>query len=154
MNLQTACFTGHRKIELYEYEIIKQKLKIEIEKLILKGVKYFGCGGAIGFDTMAGLTVLELKRKYNNIHLIMVLPCKNQDLYWNEYDKIIYKKLLNNASKTIYISNNFTPICMFERNNHLLKYSKYCICYLRKNYSGTGYNVRRAIEMGLEIIYL
>ena len=61
---KTVCFTGHRKINDFEYKKLREMLVQETEKLILKGVKYFGCGGAIGFDMLAGLTVLELQKKY------------------------------------------------------------------------------------------
>lgn len=97
----TACFTGHRKINLYKYNIIKLKLENEIENLIIKGVRYFGCGGERGFDLLAGLTVLKLQKKYNHIHLIMVLPCKNQYMLWSEKDKQKFKLLLKGASKKL-----------------------------------------------------
>lgn len=151
---KTACFTGHRKINDFEYQQLKEMLVKEIEKLILKGVKYFGCGGAIGFDMLAGMTVLELQKKYKNIYLIMVLPCKNQDLYWNKEQREVYNYLLKSSAKVTYESEKFTYDCMYKRNRHLVDYSRYCICYLRNSGSGTEYTVTYAKDKGLEIIYL
>ena len=46
----TCCFTGHRIIPKHkEYEIFK-KTKDAVISLIEKGVKYFGTGGAIGYN--------------------------------------------------------------------------------------------------------
>lgn len=78
---QVCCFTGHRHIPEEYYETLKQQLRQEIENLILKGVCYFGAGGALGFDTLAALTVLELKQQYPLIKLILVLPCPKQAKY-------------------------------------------------------------------------
>ena len=87
MNLknQTVCFTGHREIKHEKCE----KILIEIvEDLIDKGYRFFGCGGARGFDSLAEKVILDLKRtKYPQIHLILVLPFDNQyteEDGWNE----------------------------------------------------------------------
>jgi len=78
MKDQTCCFTGHRRIPASEYAALDQRLEAEIEALIHQGVRYFGAGGAQGFDTMAALAVLQLRTLYPHIRLILVLPCKNQ----------------------------------------------------------------------------
>ncbi len=151
---QTACFTGHRKFNIIEYIKIKIKLNKEIKELINKGVKYFGCGGAIGFDILAGMTIIKLKRKYKDIFLILVLPCRNQDLYWTKRQKKRYKFLLENADKITYESVYYNKNCIFARNRHLVEHSKYCICYLRNEVSGTGYTVKYAKSKNLKIIYI
>lgn len=81
---KTCCFTGHREIPQYDYECIRKKLRDVVEDLIEKGVVYIGVGGALGFDTMAALVILELKEIYENIRLILVLPCKNQCKNWKK----------------------------------------------------------------------
>lgn len=78
---QVCCFTGHRHIPEEDYEILKQRLQQEIERLIANDVYYFGAGGALGFDTLTALTVLELKKQYPFIKLILVLPCPEQAKY-------------------------------------------------------------------------
>lgn len=62
---KTACFTGHRKLSLIQIPFIKRKLKKTLEELIEKGYLYFGAGGALGFDTVAAQSVLELRKKYS-----------------------------------------------------------------------------------------
>lgn len=83
-----ACFSGHRKIPQNPNEL-KNQLKIEVLKLIKQGVIFFGAGGALGFDMLAEETILELRKKYTHIKLILVLPCppEQQTLKWNDEQK-------------------------------------------------------------------
>ena len=60
---------------------------------IEQGYRYFGTGGALGFDTLAAQTVLELKNKYPEIKLILVLPCENQTQGWERADIEEYERI-------------------------------------------------------------
>ena len=84
MKSKTCCFTGHRRIPKGELPQIKTKLKNTITELIGNGIIYYGAGGALGFDTHAALTVLELKQQHPQIKLILVFPCKNQTRNWRQ----------------------------------------------------------------------
>ena len=75
---QTCCFTGHRNIAPYMPDTVFEQTKAIVTLLVSKGFKYFGTGGALGFDTLAAQTVIELKKKYPQIKLIMVLPLKTK----------------------------------------------------------------------------
>ena len=59
---QTCCFTGHRKIPLDQLESVTQRLRDAVIASIKDGYLYFGAGGALGFDTLAAKTVLNLKK--------------------------------------------------------------------------------------------
>ena len=39
---------------------------------------FYGAGGALGFDTLAAQTVLDMKKEYPQLRLILVLPCEDQ----------------------------------------------------------------------------
>lgn len=149
---KTACFTGHRELSLFQIPFIKRKLKKALEELIENGYLYFGAGGALGFDTLAAQAVLELRKKYSQIKLILVLPCKTQADRWPEADKEEYESIKNQADKVVYTSEEYTRDCMFKRNRHLVDYSSICICYLNKDSGGTAYTVNYARSRGLEII--
>lgn len=149
---KTACFTGHRELSLFQIPFIKRKLKKALEELIENGYLYFGAGGALGFDTLAAQAVLELRKKYSRIKLILVLPCKTQADRWPEADKEEYESIKNQADKVVYTSEEYTRDCMFKRNRHLVDYSSICICYLNKDSGGTAYTVNYARSRGLEII--
>lgn len=149
---KTCCFTGHRQISSYKKFLIKYKLKKEVEKLIIKGIKYFGTGGALGFDTIAAQVILKLKKKYKNIYLILILPCENQTIKWNKDDIEIYNKIKSKADKIVYVSKKYTSDCMMRRNRHMVDNSKHCICYFDGTSGGTKYTVDYAISKGLSII--
>ncbi len=149
---KTCCFTGHRIIPVGQQPTLEKKLEDKIEKLIHNGIIYFGAGGALGFDTLAALSVLELKSKYPQIKLILVLPCEEQADKWNDDDIKRYKGILGKADKVKYTSAHYTRDCMHIRNRHLVDHSGYCICYLIRGTGGTDFTVRYAVRSGLQII--
>lgn len=148
---KTCCFTGHREIPLNECDKIQNALEQTIIFLIKKGVCYFGAGGALGFDTMAALTILKLKETYPHIKLILVLPCENQTYKWSQNDIDLYNVIKTKCDKYVYTSKYYYNGCMFKRNKHLVDNSKYCICYMKKETGGTAFTVNYALEKGLVI---
>jgi len=150
----TCCFTGHRKIANAELPFLQEYLGTTIETLIRQGVYSFACGGAIGFDMLAGFTVLDFKQKYSSAKLIMVLPCRNQESRWPQKEKTAYRNLVCAADKVIYVSEQYFAGCMEKRNTYLVENSDYCIAYLKYARSGTSQTVRLAKERRLTVINL
>ncbi|MGN1319234.1 MAG: SLOG family protein [Lachnospirales bacterium] len=151
MRNQTCCFTGHRDCK--DSFFLRKRLKSVIAELVVnKGVRFFGAGGALGFDTVASLCVLELKNTYPQIRLILVLPCPEQTKYWSVKDKQVYEYIKRKADKIVYTSEKYTKGCMFKRNRWLVDNSNYCIVYCVKNTGGSYYTVNYAEEKGLEVI--
>ena len=122
------------------------------ESLILQGVSHFGAGGAIGFDTIAALCVLEIREIYPQIALDLILPCKDQSNTWDELNKRTYNYILSNADSVEYISDKYAAGCMYERNRRLVDGSRYCIAYSTHNSGGTAYTCSYASKRNLEII--
>lgn len=149
---RTCCFTGHRRIPSDKIGEIKTKLKHTLTEMIESGYLYFGVGGALGFDTLAALAILELKKDYPRIRLILVLPCVNQTKGWKEKDVDVYEFIKSQCDKYVYVSREYTSNCMLKRNRHLVDNSSLCICYLTENTGGTAYTVRYAKQKGLRII--
>lgn len=154
MQERTACFTGHRLLPREQLPIITQKLENIISELYPKGVIFYGSGGALGFDTLAGFTVLRLKERYPDIKLIMVLPCRNQDSRWQQPDRDKYRELLGRADKTVFLQEHYDDDCMLRRNRHLVDNSGICIAYLNKKSGGTFYTVNYAQRNGKRLINL
>ena len=154
MKNKTCCFTGHRVISAEDYPEIQKSLEIELRKLVNQGVRYFGAGGALGFDTMAALTVLKLRHEYPAIKLILVLPCREQAARWTDEDKKTYDYILKQADKTVYTSERYFNGCMQKRNRHLINSSGVCICYLTKDKGGAAYTVEYAQQKEVRIINL
>jgi len=150
----TCCFTGHRHIPFDEYNALDQRLEDEIEKLIRQGVRYFGAGGAQGFDTMAALAVLRLRILHPHIRLILVLPCKDQAKRWDRANKKIYNLILRDADKVVYVSRRYASGCFQERNRRLVDHSGVCLCYLANPGSGTAYTAHYARQNGLRVVNL
>ena len=149
---QTCCFTGHRKIPLDQLESVTQRLRDAVIASIKDGYLYFGAGGVLGFDTLAAQTVLNLKKDYPQIKLILVLPCKTQTRGWRQEYIEEYNRIIRAADKVVYTSNNYYNGCMQIRNRHLVEYSSLCICYLNKTTGGTAYTVEYAKKNKLNII--
>lgn len=154
MRDQTACFTGHRKIAPGQQNLVAGRLINTIESLISEGYRYFGAGGALGFDTIAAQCILHLKKQYPHIKLILVLPCKTQTQSWDSEDIAIYEQIKKQADKVVYTSKEYTRDCMFRRNRHLVDNSSVCIAYLTQNKGGTAYTVDYARKKGVRIINL
>ena len=151
---QTCCFTGHRIIANEKKKAIFNKTREAVISLIEKGVRFFGVGGAIGYDTIAAHVILLLKEQYPFIKLIVVCPCKNQDLKWNEVDKRVYRDILNSADKVVVLADTYYDGCMQARNRHLVDNSKYCICYLEHMHGGTYNTVKYAQKDNKKAIHI
>ena len=154
-NKNISCFfTGHRIIPYDEVDNVYNSLYEEIEFLIKKkGVKYFYCGGALGFDTMCAQAILELKECYD-IQLILVLPCRDQAAKWHKNDVALYKEILECCDRFYYVEEYYTKDCMLKRNREMVDNCRYGISYLTKNFGGTAYTVKYAKEQGCELINL
>lgn len=148
----TCCFTGHREIPIKDLKRIKSQAKLEIEYLISKGITNFICGGAIGFDMLCGQIVIKLKWRHPKIKLFLALPCRGQDKFWNAEQKEAYKKLLAQADKINFTSENFDISCMYSRNRYMVDNSAYIIAYCTKESGGSYYTLKYAKSKQLIII--
>lgn len=147
-----CCLTGHRVLSKKKIEKIVKRLDEEVDRLINKGVRDFISGGALGFDHIAASLVITKKQQGAGIRLIFALPCRNQDEKWTDRQKQLYNSLLCEADEIIYVSEEYTPDCMKERNCFMVDNSAYCISALLRGLTGTGQTVRYAQQQGLEVI--
>ncbi|MGM9586528.1 MAG: SLOG family protein [Candidatus Limivicinus sp.] len=133
---------------------IAYQLEQTVIMLIQAGIRFFGAGGARGFDTLAAQTILKLRRKYPHIKLILVLPCLSQTQGWRDEDIKVYESIKTAADKVTYTSEKYTQGCMHKRNRHLVDHSSICVCYLTEDRGGTAYTVNYAKKQGLKVINL
>lgn len=152
MKEKTCCFTGHRNIPTDQYQRIAEETEKAIETLIKQGYLFFYAGGALGYDTIAEKAVLNLKKKYPDIYLVLALPCLTQAAKWSDEDKETYEKIKAGADIRVYTSQSYTRYCMHERNRFLVDNSSVCICYLTEKHGGTFYTVNYAEKNNLTII--
>ena len=60
LRAKTCCFTGHRSLSGAEKLKAAVRLRRVIEEQIKAGIVFYGAGGALGFDTLAAQTVLDM----------------------------------------------------------------------------------------------
>ena len=152
VRINTVCFTGHRSIPAARALMIPKALEMLISGLIAMGAKSFRLGGAIGFDTIAALSVLEAKEKHPHITLDLILPCRDQARGWNENNTRAYNYILSRADSVSYVCDTYHKGCMHERNRRLVDGSDILIAYLERTTGGSAFTYNYAKEKGVEII--
>ena len=144
-----CAFTGHRIIK--DYFLIKEKTKDELIKLIEAGYTDFYNGGALGFDTLAALLVIEFKKIYD-IQLHLILPCKRHYGKWNEDQKMTFNEIIFNADSVEYISEEYTDDCMLLRNRMLCERCDLLLSHCTRPFGGSFYTVNYAKKLNKKII--
>lgn len=150
----SCCFSGHRFVPADCAPLLRKELVRVVEELCEKGYTRFLSGGALGFDTMAAEVVLEAKRKFPEIGLVMVLPCRDQQEKWSRADKQKYERILPEAEQVIYLTEKYCTGCMHLRNKYLVDNSDVCIAYLTHRSGGTAHTVGYAEEKGIAVVNL
>ena len=154
MEKYSCCFSGHRKLEREETESLKKALLPVILELVQRGIYCFYAGGALGFDMLAAEAVQQAKRYDPRIRLILVLPCKNQEKYWNKQACVRYNRIKEAADDVIYTSEVYFSGCMHQRNRYMIDHSTCCVCYLVHDSGGTKYTVDYCRKKGKQVINL
>lgn len=152
MREKTCCFTGHRHIPLQDQTCIALTLEKVIMGLYQKGFRHFEAGGALGFDTLAAKTVLNLRKRWPDMKLILILPCVTQTRGWMPEAIAEYERIKAQANRVFYTSQAYSRGCMHKRNRRLVDDSNVCVCYLTQSKGGTAYTVEYARSKKLEII--
>lgn len=145
----TVCFSGHRAIQESEFFLLQKKIQKAVHCAYHNGYRVYICGGARGFDTLAALEVIRLRKTLGDIRLVIAVPCLSQADRWPEKDRIIYQSILYQADEKIVLSDFYYSGCMQNRNRFMVDSSSLCICYMTRFEGGTWYTVRYAIRNGL-----
>ena len=149
----TCCFTGHRRIPADDLPAVAAALRREVLRLCREeGITVFLSGGALGFDTLAAETVLDVASGIPGISLVIVRPCADQTRGWNARDAARYDAILARANEVVTLAPAYRPGCMQARNRYLVEHSGVCLCYLTEKTGGTAYTVRYASSRGLPIV--
>ena len=153
MRAHTCCFSGHRLILTHELDTVTARTEIQIRELILhNGVRFFGVGGAIGYDTMAAKILFRLRATdFHQIKVILVYPFDGFTSRWSDEQREEYARLLPQYDKAVCIAQSGSREAYLARDRHLVDGSAYCIAYCARNSGGTAYTVRYARERGVEV---
>lgn len=148
---KTCCFTGHRNLPVGEEEIIWMRTLNHLVPLLEQGVKFFGVGGALGFDTLIAEKLLDLRTQYPQIRIILVLPFQGYQKYWSLAQRNHAAKIEQKVDKIVYCSNTPGREAFLARDRHLVDCSAFCIGYCTRLTGGTAYTLRYAARSGLKI---
>lgn len=144
MEYTSCAFTGHRHINPKHEKKIADVVLRGIAYAYSKGCRKFLAGGAVGFDTVAAREVIRFKISHGDLSFVLVLPCQNQSERWSHSQKEMYNYVLSCADEVIYISEEYTPSCMKERNRYLADHSDILLSYVSRSNSGAAQTVRMA----------
>ena len=146
MRNKTACFTGHRIIPKDQYDSIAARTEITIRELILKqGIRFFGVGGAIGYDTQAAQILFRLRETdFPQIKVILVYPFDGFDSRWTDEQRATYTQMFPKYDKHVCVAPEASREAYLARNRRLVDYPSICVAYCTRNSGGTAYTVRYA----------
>ena len=146
----TCSFTGHRDLPSEKKQEIAERTAAAIRALITdRGVRYFGVGGAVGYDTLAAEVLFKLKEtEYPHIKVILVYPFERFTDRWTTEQLAAYERLLPKYDKVVCVCSKPSREAYLARDRHLVNGSAYCIAYCTRNTGGTAYTVRYAHQQG------
>ena len=134
MENKICCFAGHSSI------VDKSDLRVHVyekcEKLICRyGVKTFWVGNYGSFDFLASGVVRNLKSKYPDIELDLILPYvtktinEYREMYYKEYDHMIIADMPEN-----------TPVRyrILKCNQFMIEQSDFLIAYVKHSFGGAA----------------
>ncbi len=148
----TCCFTGHRNVPKCDEQKILTRVNYLLQPLINSGVKYFGVGGAVGFDMFVAEYLLDLRdRQGKKIKIISVLPFPEWREKWNENDFHRQDEIMRRSDKVTFVRDTYVKDVYLIRDKKLVDESGYCISYCNRRTGGTAYTVRYAIKKGLKV---
>ncbi|MBQ9392363.1 MAG: hypothetical protein IJU18_00025 [Oscillospiraceae bacterium] len=135
--MNNCFFIGHRDAPAE----IQPRLVEAVERHILQyGVAEFVVGHYGAFDRMAAYAVRRAKEKHPDIRLVLLLPYfpyRHMEEIKSAYDSSYYPSGLEKVPK---------PFAIVKANEHMIKVSKYLICYNKDNIGKTRDYVQMALQ--------
>mgnify|MGYP004503052629 CR=1 FL=1 len=161
--MKTITFTGHRPNKIYGYDLknpkyltLSKKLESILEEEIKNGYTNFIVGGALGFDTVAFLTLKNLRTKYS-IKITIAVPFEEQYISWSDKDIRLYHWMKSIADKVVFVdtiegynrtsvkAGKFHKEKLKIRNEFMVENSDYLISLWDGDYkSGTAHCINYA----------
>lgn len=147
----TCCFTGHRNLPIHQEEEIWQRVCTRLYPLLERGVRYFGAGNAIGFDTLVTEKLLNLRKTYPQIRVILVQPFQGYQSRWTPAQQARAAAVENRVDKVVICCRTPSREAFLARDRHLVDGSAYCIGYCTRSTGGTAYTLRYAQKQELQV---
>ena len=155
--IRSVCLTGHRDLpppRSSDFRQLVAQTEAAVRRAWERGARRFYCGGAEGFDLLAGKVILLEKERHLDIHLVLLLPYTGFGERFNARDRAELLRQKKAAEEVVYLSTHYFPGCMALRNRQLVEDADLCIAHLTRAPSGTAQTVGYAREKGIEVIYV
>lgn len=153
-NIINACsFSGHRDISIRDTDIACAVVD-NIYNLYSHGCKDFYVGGALGFDMLAAMMLVSLKKKNLNLNIHFILPCADYNNKWCREDREKQNYLQTYAKEIVVLNESYHEGCMQERNRYLIDNTDCLIALLNRNTGGTYYTYKYALKNAKKIILI
>lgn len=152
--IHTVAFTGHRNMNREDVLLLPSLLEDTILRLYRRGAIVFRAGGAMGFDMLAALKVLDMRERLPQIELELILPCKNQTERWDAASVRTYNYILNNSTRHSFLYDSYVDGCMLARDRRLIDGADACVAYCARSHGGAAYTCAYALKKNVELINL
>ena len=159
-NERVCSFTGYRPEKFAFFKEsdprcteLKFKICAKINMLIVQGYTSFITGMARGVDIWAAEMVLHLSRNTDkDVKLYAAVPYPKQQETWYEWEKDRYNEVLRLCKGVFVLEDHYTPKCMTNRNDFLVKHADSIISVYDGKPGGTSYTLMAASKKNINII--
>ncbi len=157
--MKSVAFTGYRPKKFSfpltpddaDYDAFYNELYNAIKSVAEENTEFY-CGGAMGFDIIAGEIVLKLKETMPSINLVMVVPFFGQGQDFTPVWRNRYINLIDSSKRVIYLEKEYVNGCYFKRNRYLVDNTEGLITYYNGKSGGTKYTINYATKKNKKII--
>ena len=145
--------TSPQDLTAYSSPVYTQQAYQSVHYLLIQeeNITAFVSGMALGTDMIAAEIVLKLKRKFRDITLIAILPCRTQAARWNKEAVVRYEDILTKCDKVIVLQEEYSPNCMNKRNLYMVEHSDCVIAVWSGAEGGTANTIRFATKKHLPV---
>lgn len=147
-----CCFTGHRDFPHEQMEAVLTRMTAAVDRLYKQGIRTFLVGGARGFDTIAAIQLINLRRHlYPQLKLVLVRPCTGQADRWPAQEQALYNTVRREADLDILLADHYYNGCMQKRNAFMVNHSCHLLAYVTRPSGGSYQTMNLALKKGIAI---
>ena len=125
-------------------EEIWRRVYVCLEPLLEEGVRYFGVGGALGFDTLVAEKLLALRESQPQMRIILVQPFQGYQSRWTTAQQARAAAVEARADKVVVCCQTLSREAFLARDRHLVNGSSCCIAWCTRATGGITYTLRYA----------
>ena len=137
---------GPEQVPDSEVTRLAADMEAAVRRLAAQGAVWFWAGGALGFDTLAELTVMKVREQLPQVHLGLLLPGQDQAAGWHPANIAVYGVIRRRADAVEYAAGQAPAEALAARCTG-------CIAWCPPDGPEPPL-AAKAREKGLELLYL